>query len=269
MIKALMKKQIINFNTKYIGDKTMKNLKTLALISIIALLTTGSLYSQKQDKIIVIGVAPGPYGDLITRGIKPYLEKKGYQVEKYATKKPDIVFKKGKDELRLAFHYKFIRRSELILAYMMINQFPDVQSIVGSNFVRTNNENGKKVGFHDIASGADKTKSTVKGSVYWDYSSGALGQYYAGSLINLNLIQSEEGFFIIQEKGKELALAFKENVGDDASDLFLNIVESGRLNRSQLNKLEKFSISKIPSNSKEWKFYLKIKIKKEIDLFQF
>jgi D-methionine transport system substrate-binding protein len=63
------------------GDTTMKQLKTFALIFIIALLTTGSLLSQKQDKKIVIGVAPGPYGDLITRGIKPYLEKKGYTVE--------------------------------------------------------------------------------------------------------------------------------------------------------------------------------------------
>ncbi len=59
----------------------MKHLIKLALILIIAILSVNTVFSQKHEKTIIIGVAPGPYGDLITRGIKPYLEKKGYTIE--------------------------------------------------------------------------------------------------------------------------------------------------------------------------------------------
>ena len=59
----------------------MKHYKNIAMILIIALISVSSVFSQKHEKTIVIGVAPGPYGDLITRGIKPYLEKKGYTIE--------------------------------------------------------------------------------------------------------------------------------------------------------------------------------------------
>ena len=46
----------------------MKHYKNIAMILIIALISVSSVFSQKHEKTIVIGVAPGPYGDLITRG---------------------------------------------------------------------------------------------------------------------------------------------------------------------------------------------------------
>jgi D-methionine transport system substrate-binding protein len=94
-------------------DKTMKQFKTLALILILALLATASLYAQKKEKVIVIGVAPGPYGDLITRGIKPYLEKKGYTVElKQFTDwiLPDIALNNKEVDANLYQHQVFLAK---------------------------------------------------------------------------------------------------------------------------------------------------------------
>jgi len=91
----------------------MKHLQTLALILIIALLTTGSLYSQNQDKKIVIGVAPGPYGDLITRGIKPYLEKKGYTIELKQFSdyiQPDLALNNKEVDANLYQHRPFLEK---------------------------------------------------------------------------------------------------------------------------------------------------------------
>ncbi|MBP7901910.1 MAG: metal ABC transporter substrate-binding protein [Spirochaetes bacterium] len=50
-----------------------------ALVMALGLSACGS--DKKADSSIVIGVAPGPYGDLAKIAIKPYLEKKGYSVE--------------------------------------------------------------------------------------------------------------------------------------------------------------------------------------------
>lgn len=38
-------------------------------------------FAAIPEKTIIVGVAPGPYGDLFKKGIKPGLEKKGYKVE--------------------------------------------------------------------------------------------------------------------------------------------------------------------------------------------
>jgi hypothetical protein len=87
--------------------------------------------------------------------------------------------------------YTFIRRAELITAYLMVNNHPKELSVIGNDFANRNINEAKEKGFYDIALGADQNKDTEKGSVYWDYGSGALGQYYAGSLFALNLADSK------------------------------------------------------------------------------
>jgi ABC-type metal ion transport system, periplasmic component/surface antigen len=42
---------------------------------------TGASSTEKNSKNIVIGVCPGPYGDMVRKAITPALEKKGYKVE--------------------------------------------------------------------------------------------------------------------------------------------------------------------------------------------
>ncbi len=66
-------------------------MKKRILILVIALFTIGALLTGCGDKgdqankneegLVTFGVAPGPYGDMVIKGIKPSLEKKGYKVE--------------------------------------------------------------------------------------------------------------------------------------------------------------------------------------------
>jgi D-methionine transport system substrate-binding protein len=50
------------------------------LLSLAFFLIPGSLAASQNDKEISFGIAPGPYGDLITQAIQPGLEEKGYKV---------------------------------------------------------------------------------------------------------------------------------------------------------------------------------------------
>jgi len=151
--------------------------------------------------------------------------------------------------------YNFIRRAELIIAYLMINLYPDELSIIGNLFANKNKEQIYSLGYYDIALGADKFKDTQKGSVYWDYPSGALGQYFVGSLVGLNLVKIESKFFIITDKGKKLSEAFKESVDLNSRNLLIDVIENGTLKINEINELKGFAINNIPPKSEEWHYY--------------
>jgi hypothetical protein len=163
--------------------------------------------------------------------------------------------KKDDNEQTLNYHYNFIRRAELVIAYLMVNKFPNEQSIVGSDFAGKNIHTIEEQGYYDLAKGADKDKNTAKGTVYWDYISGALGQYFAGSLINLQLIGMTNRFFIIQERGRKLAQAFKDGIGNKSRATLLDVIATGKLTHSQMEGLTEFSINGITKGSAEWGFY--------------
>jgi len=155
----------------------------------------------------------------------------------------------------LQHHYNFIRRAELTIAFLMFIKYPEITNIVGHDFtVKKAKEFGDK-GFYNIFEGADKLKSTNKGSVYWDYTSGALGQYYAGSLIALELIETSTKFFYLLEKGIRMAQVFGNNINTLAQQTFLEILRTGILNQRDLELLDDFCITNIPQNSSEWEFY--------------
>tara|TARA_R110002051_G_C8766033_1_gene502620 strand:+ start:675 stop:2264 length:1590 start_codon:yes stop_codon:yes gene_type:complete len=155
--------------------------------------------------------------------------------------------------------YTFIRRAELILAYLMKNKFPNEQSVIGSNFAESHIHQNTNIGYYDIELGADKTKTTEKGSVYWDYTSGALGQYYAGSLINMNLINIKENFFErTEEKGKELAEAYGVSISENCSQLLLKRIKEGKLYSADFEILEDVALNKDVVNTPEGDFYIKM-----------
>lgn len=58
----------------------MKKISIVFLL-IITILGAFTGCGSKENKTIVFGVAPGPYGDMVLKGVKPGLEKKGYKVE--------------------------------------------------------------------------------------------------------------------------------------------------------------------------------------------
>lgn len=157
--------------------------------------------------------------------------------------------------------YTFIRRAELILAYLMRNKFPKEQSVIGSNFAENNIGEVNDKGYYDITLGADKTKDTVKGSVYWDYTSGALGQYYAGSLINLNLINVSEDYFERTDTaGKELAEAYGVSISDSCAALLLKRISEGKLYLDDLDTLTDIALNHKLTNTPEGDFYIKMLI---------
>jgi hypothetical protein len=155
----------------------------------------------------------------------------------------------------LQHHYNFIRRAELTLAFLMLAKDPEVTSIVGRDFADKKLQEFREKGFFNISEGADKLKSTKKGSVYWDYTSGALGQYYAGSLIALELIETSNKFFLVREKGIKMAQVFENNINSQARQTFLEILRTGNLKKRDLELLDDFAITYIHQDSSEWEFY--------------
>lgn len=55
------------------------NLKSSILVALLFILSAGNAFAQSQH--LIIGVAPGPYGDLVKQAIAPSLAKKGYTIE--------------------------------------------------------------------------------------------------------------------------------------------------------------------------------------------
>jgi len=53
--------------------------KTNILVAVLSLFIAGNVFAE--NKHLIIGVAPGPYGDLFKQAIAPSLEKKGYSIE--------------------------------------------------------------------------------------------------------------------------------------------------------------------------------------------
>lgn len=155
--------------------------------------------------------------------------------------------------------YTFIRRAELIIAFVMINKYPEEQSIIGSEYVKKNIDEVQEKGYYDIALGADKHKDTPKGSVYWDYTSGALGQYYAGSLVALDLIDQSSGYFHrTEDYGKELAKAYANSLSPEIAKLFLERIIEGKLYKDDIDRLDEIALNKDYKNTAEGEFYVKM-----------
>ena len=156
--------------------------------------------------------------------------------------------------------YNFIRRAELILSYFMVNKFPTEQSVVGSDFANKNFSQLTTQSYYDLALGADKLLTTIKGSVYWDYTSGAFGQYYVGSLMALQLVDSRtEGYFGHTEKGLKLSKVYSESItNDEAKTLFIKRIIEGKLYAEDIDVLMDFSLSKNIYNSSEEDFYIQM-----------
>lgn len=155
--------------------------------------------------------------------------------------------------------YTFIRRAELIVAFVMATKYPQEQSVIGSQYVSLKLNEIDEKGFYDIQLGADKHKDTPKGSVYWDYTSGALGQYYAGSLIGLGLISQSNGYFYrTDDSGKLLAEAYGMSISKEAAYLFLKRITEGKLYREDIDLLDDIALNKDYRSTPEGAFYMKM-----------
>mgnify|MGYP000234877189 CR=1 FL=1 len=144
--------------------------------------------------------------------------------------------------------YNFIRRAELILAFIMKGQ--DVRSVVGADFARNKCNTILDEEIYDIAKGADYGEKEK----YWSFKSGAFGQYYLGSLIYYNLVKIESGRFYLRNKGKELAKTVVDSVDEDVCKLMLECIIEGELSESEILELKPLGINSIIPDSSEWAY---------------
>ena len=152
--------------------------------------------------------------------------------------------------------YNFIRRAELLLAYLMTNNHDTVQSVIGSDYVKRYKTDLEANGHYDIKAGADTTNKDTERGVYWAYKSGALGQYYAGSLISLGLIHTKaDRFFRTDDKGLDLANAYKGSISEEVAELFLERILEGKLYEQDLTDLDNIALNKNYRNTPEGDFY--------------
>lgn len=159
-------------------------------------------------------------------------------------------------------HYTFIRRAELILAFVMGNLHPNEFSVIGSDFVTNHIDDVKSLGYYDIEHGADKKYQTEEERVYWDYRSGALGQYYAGSLIGLGLMEQRQGMFRrTDDRGAQLAEAYKKSVKEEQRTLLVKRIYEGKLYASDLELLEGFALNASVEGNEEGHFYFDMLLK--------
>jgi hypothetical protein len=167
----------------------------------------------------------------------------------------DTVLQKIEKKNSLQEQIRYSRRAELLLANIMVKNFPNVTGVSGSDYATKNM--GSII---DLESGADMEFKRKGEKVFWQNSQGIFGQYYKGVTRVLNLLnhpnaQVDLNVYTPTEKGKELAEAFIEHIPQEQLDLFWKSVYDGYISESDLEKLSSFALHVILEGSKECKFY--------------
>jgi hypothetical protein len=130
----------------------------------------------------------------------------------------------------------FIRRSELLKAFIVLKNFPDTGGIPGALYVRNQLlENDDSI--VDIIYGADNTDEH---STYWTLRSGAFGQYFVGSLMNLGLINIspiDNSIYSCTAYGEKLAKAYDNNLKQNIKESFFGFVLEGEASLKELKTL--------------------------------
>lgn len=90
-----------------------KIINKITLTTLALSLFAGYAFAAKAEKEIVVGVAPGPYGDLFKKAIQPGLEKKGYKVEikefsDYV--QPNLALSNGSINVNLFQHLPYLEK---------------------------------------------------------------------------------------------------------------------------------------------------------------
>ncbi|MEA4808960.1 hypothetical protein [Phocaeicola paurosaccharolyticus] len=156
--------------------------------------------------------------------------------------------------------YNFIRRAELIMAFLMVIKEPNGTNVPGSDYATRHKADGS----YSIIQGADKPGKEL----YWDYRSGALGQYYAGSLINLELIEIVENYFHIKPKGQKVAEAFRSAIPVNVRTYFLELIRKGTCGWNDFDKIMSFRLNALTESSEEWLLLNNLLLERDGDNFK-
>lgn len=167
---------------------------------------------------------------------------------------------------------KFIRRAELIVALVNRSSDEEVSAIPGSNYANKLLSD-ESISTYDLQNATYKPDGTTEGT-YWKYASGAFGQYYLGSLLDIGLIiEREKGGGVysrtprkegVAVSGEDLALDFEMNISQRNRELFFACIKKGKIKDSELADLfDEFNLSFVPKGSKESKHLTTLLLEKD------
>ena len=90
-----------------------KNLILHTLLAATALFAASGASASDNPKVLRVGVAPGPYGDIVTKGIAPGLEKLGYKIKIVQFQdyvQPDLALENKETELNAFQHQRYLEK---------------------------------------------------------------------------------------------------------------------------------------------------------------
>jgi|26BtaG_2_1085354.scaffolds.fasta_scaffold00083_25 hypothetical protein len=173
-----------------------------------------------------------------------------------------------------AIQKTFIRKAEYIIALSAQFYAGESGSIPGSNYAKTEVQN-QEIQVHDLNAGIYKPDGTTA-NTYWNYSWGAFGQYYIGSLRDIGIVisredsevyartNSQEDHFV---SGEMLADAFDSNIPTNKKELFLKCLTESSISEEQLKDLlPEFNLTHVPENTKEQELLIRLLLQKDIPL---
>lgn len=145
---------------------------------------------------------------------------------------------------------KYIRRGELLLAFSMQHNFPQVNGVSGSIFAqkKINNE------ILNLAEGADFDN---KPDVYWQHRLGIFGQYFIGVLTQLKLIFLPDSIhftYRVTPEGLSLCDIFRQSLSNEQQDLFWKFISSGIAERDKLVEFKCLALHLIDNKSELSKY---------------
>lgn len=163
---------------------------------------------------------------------------------------------------------KFIRRGELLYAFVSILDDPEQRAVVGSFFVRSYvKENGEPSGSTviNIAEYADIKKGK---KTYWQLHGGGFTQYYLGPLREVGILREGKahGLPVVTEIGKQIAENFEKSIGDEAKAVILSAITKGTIKYSDIvNNLTVIMPDKIRAGGREANYLIEHLIPKSKD----
>lgn len=161
----------------------------------------------------------------------------------------------------------FIRWGEFALACAIEKVAPEEGAVSGKDKAR------KAIQQLPLDLGKYANSNADSNDRYWKYESGAFGQYFAGIMTDLGLLEKNEyGIFVCTDKtqhekyalqlevsGVDLAEAFHEAIGVEIESRFLNTLEKGIASEEDLILIgKKMNLSAIQPATTEWMLIQKI-----------
>lgn len=140
---------------------------------------------------------------------------------------------------------KYMRRGELLLAFSMQYNYPEVNGTIGSIYAQ-NNISPKIL---DLALGADLVN---KPKVYWQHRLGGFGQYYLGVLTQLKLIflpDNNHLTYRVTDEGFKLCEIFRQSLTKEKEELYWKAISSGKIEKEKLVEFKSLALHLIDNVS--------------------